>query len=62
MGYSARQERREQLFIRAVTNGVLSERDYLLSYTISEFFNERSLFIEESEKKMKAAMEQSRKR
>jgi hypothetical protein len=36
-----------------MTNGVLSERDLLLSYTIGEYFNEMSLFIEEQERKKK---------
>lgn len=56
MEYSARQESRSQLFIRALTNGVLSERDRLLSYTIAGFYLEMSLFIEESEKR-KAELE-----
>lgn len=37
--------------MRSVTNGVLSERDRLLNYTIGSFYNEMSLFIEEQEKK-----------
>lgn len=49
-----------------MTNGVLSERDLLLSYTIGEYFNEMSLFIEEQEKKKKELAEiklkQKRKR
>jgi hypothetical protein len=32
----------------------LSERDLLLSYTVGEFFNEMSLFIEEQDIKQKA--------
>lgn len=55
LAYNARQERKTQLFIRAVTAGVISERDLLLSYTIGEFFNEMSLFIEEQDIKAKAA-------
>jgi hypothetical protein len=35
--------------MRAITKGVLSERDLLLSYTIGEFYNEMSLFIQEQE-------------
>jgi hypothetical protein len=57
--YTARQERRSQLFIRAITNGVLSERDRLLGYTVAEFYQEMSLFIEESEKR-KAEFEKMR--
>jgi len=44
-------DRKQQLFIRQITGGVLSERDLLLSYTIGEFYNEMSLFIEEGETK-----------
>jgi hypothetical protein len=47
---SANQARKLQLFIRAITDGVLSERDLLLNYTVAEFYNEQSLFIEEQEK------------
>lgn len=62
MQHSARGERREQLFIRALTGGVLSERDYLLSYTVGEYFQELSLFIEESEKRNKQMEEIRRKK
>jgi len=51
MESSAKEQRRAQLFARAVTNGVPSERDLLLNYSIGEFYNEMSLFIEENEKK-----------
>lgn len=51
MESSVREQRRSQLFARAVTNGVPSERDLLLNYSIGEFYNEMSLFIEENEKK-----------
>lgn len=44
-----RENRKVQLFMRAMANGVLSERDLLLSYTVGEFYNEMSLFIEEGE-------------
>jgi len=54
-------ERKQQLFIRAITGGVISERDLLLSYTIGEFYNEMSLFIEEQELKKKQQEEYSRK-
>lgn len=37
--------------MRSMTNGNLSERDRLLSYTIGEFFAEQSLFITECEEK-----------
>lgn len=36
--------------MRAVTNGVLSERDRLLKYTVAEYYNEMMLFISEQEK------------
>lgn len=42
-----------QLFIRAITNGVITERDHLLSYTVAEFYNEMSLFLEEMRLKKK---------
>lgn len=48
---SAREQRKAQLFARAVANGVPSERDLILGYTVGEFYNEMSLFIEESEKR-----------
>lgn len=54
-------ERKTQLFVRAITNGVLSERDHLLSYSIGEFYNEMSLFIEEQELKARALKERIRK-
>jgi len=43
-----------QLLIRCITEGVLSERDRLLSYSVGEFYQELSLFIEESEERKKA--------
>lgn len=58
---NALQDRKTQLFIRAVTGGVLSERDLLLSYTVAEFYNEMSLFIEENEMK-KRAFDEARRR
>lgn len=50
----ARHERKLQLLIRGMTDGVLSERDRLLQYTIGEFYQELSLFIEEGEARKKA--------
>lgn len=47
---TSKNEQKVQLFLRAVTCGVLSERDRLLNYTIAEFYNEWSLFIIEQEK------------
>lgn len=32
-----------------MTNGVLSEADRLINYTVGEFYQERSLFLEEQE-------------
>ena len=49
----ANQERKQQLFLRGMTNGVLMERDRLLSYTVGEFYSEMSLFIEECEQREK---------
>lgn len=40
-----------QLLIRGMTNGVLTDRDRLLQYTVGEFYQELSLFIEETDKK-----------
>lgn len=54
-------QRNDQLFARAVTNGVLSERDRLLTYSVGEYFNEKSLFIEEGEKIKKKMEEQANK-
>lgn len=42
-----------QLLIRGMTDGVLSERDRLLQYTLGEFYQELSLFVEECEIKKK---------
>lgn len=42
-----------QLMMRSITNGVLSERDRLLNYTVGEFFQELSLFIQEQEARIK---------
>lgn len=50
----ARHERKLQLLIRGMTEGVLSERDRLLQYNIGEFYQELSLFIEEGEIRQKA--------
>lgn len=58
---SAIHTRKTQLFIRAITKGVISERDLLLSYTTGEFYNEMSLFIEEEQIKKKAFEESKRK-
>lgn len=42
-------ERNVQLMMRSMTNGVLSERDRLLQYTVGEMYQELSLFIQEQE-------------
>lgn len=44
-------ERKLQLLIRGMTDGVLSERDRLLQYTTGEFYQELSLFLEEGAKR-----------
>jgi hypothetical protein len=54
MEFSARQQWREQHFIRAVTDGNLINRDYLINYSVGEFYQEMSLFIEETEQKVAA--------
>ncbi len=50
------------MFLRAVSKGVLRERDYLLNYTIGEFYNEMSLFIEETENKIRQIEEMKRRK
>jgi hypothetical protein len=47
----ARHERKLQLLMRGMTEGVISERDRLQQYTIGEFYQELSLFLEECAKK-----------
>lgn len=42
-----------QLTIRGMTDGVLSERDRLLQYTVGEFYQELSLYLEEVQLKQK---------
>lgn len=46
---------------RAITNGVLSERDRLLQYTTGEFYQELSLFIQESETRAKEIEKMTKK-
>lgn len=46
-------ERSLQLIARQMTNGVLSERDLLFQYSIGEYHQELSLFIQEVETKNK---------
>lgn len=38
-----------QLMARSITNGVLSERDRLFEYSVGEYYQEMSLFIQEVE-------------
>lgn len=38
---------------RAIAGGVISERDLLFQYTVGEYFQELSLFIQETEAKNK---------
>lgn len=42
-----------QLMMRSIAQGVVSERDRLLNYTVGEYFNELSLFIQEQEARTK---------
>lgn len=51
MQRAADAERNMQLMARSITGGVISERDRLFEYTIGEFFQEMSLFIQEVETK-----------
>lgn len=39
---------------RAIAGGVISERDLLFQYTVGEYFQELSLFMQEAEVKNKA--------
>jgi hypothetical protein len=41
------------LMQRSIVNGVISERDRLLNYTVGEFYTEMSLFITEVESRNK---------
>jgi hypothetical protein len=52
-------DRKQQLFLRSMTNGNLAERDRLLEYTTGEFYQEFSLYLSECdarEKEMKEMM------
>ena len=40
-------ERKQQLFMRGMVGGDLQQRDRLYYYTIGEFYQEMSLFLEE---------------
>lgn len=40
-----------QLMARAISNGVISERDRLFQYTVGEYYQELSLFLQEVETK-----------
>lgn len=42
-----------QLLLRGMADGVVSERDRLLHYTVGEFYQELSLFLEESQRREK---------
>lgn len=53
MQKAADSERSMQLMARSITGGVLSERDRLFEYTVGEYFQELSLFIQETEQKNK---------
>jgi hypothetical protein len=46
-------ERKLQLLMRGMTEGRLSERDRLLQYSVGEFYQELSLFIQEGEERKK---------
>lgn len=46
-------ERSMMLMQRAITGGIISERDRLLQYTTGEFYTELSLFLQEVETKNK---------
>lgn len=46
-------ERNMQLMMRSIVSGVISERDRILQYTVGEFYQELSLYIQEIEIKNK---------
>jgi hypothetical protein len=46
-------ERKLQLLLRGMTGGRVSERDRLLHYTVGEFYQELSLFLEEGQRREK---------
>ena len=48
---AANSERAMQLMARAISNGVISERDRLFQYTVGEYYQELSLFLQEVETK-----------
>ncbi len=48
---SVRSERKMQLLLRGMTEGVVSERDRLLYYTVGEFYQELSLYLEECQRR-----------
>lgn len=39
--------------MRSITGGVLSERDRMLEYSVGEWYQELSLFLQESEMRQK---------
>lgn len=49
----AKHERKLQLLMRSMVEGVISERDRLQQYSVGEFYQELSLYIEEGEKRKK---------
>lgn len=53
MADTVKNERKLQLLMRGMTGGKLSERDRLLRYTVGEFYQELSLFIQEGEERKK---------
>lgn len=46
-------DRQIQLMMRSMTGGVISERDRLIQYSIAEFYQELSLFLQEVETRNK---------
>ena len=53
MQKAANSERNMQLMMRSMTSGILSERDLLLQYSLGEFMQELSLFLQECEARKK---------
>lgn len=57
VGAIAQNERKLQLTLRAMTNGVITERDRLLQYTVGQVYQELSLFLEETARREKQLKE-----
>jgi hypothetical protein len=57
----ANSQRKMQMLMRVIAQDSITDRDRLLFYTIGEFYNEMSLYIEQQELRKKAIEESKRK-